>query len=76
MPIDINKIEQPVSVQLKVVNKLPKNVSKQYLYSVKFDDYLFADVYARVVHFKKKYDKIVYYLYTTKEPILDASRHK
>ena len=72
MPIDITKIKQPISIQLKVVKEIPKNVNKANYYTVKYDEYLFYNVCAKIVHYKKKYNKIVYYLYTMKEPILNA----
>ena len=70
MPIDFDNIKQPVTVNLKVVDKIPKNVSQKQLYTVKYtsnepNTYIFHNVCARVVHYKKKYNKIIHYLYVT-----------
>ncbi len=65
---------RPISVQLKVVKELPKNVSKENLYSVQFDEYFFDNVCGKRVHYKKKYDKIIHYLYTTNEPTISDEK--
>ena len=74
MTIDIT---QTVSVKLKVVSEVPKNVSQKELFTIKYtsnepETYMFYNVCRKIVHYKKKYNKIVHYLYTMKEPILNA----
>ncbi len=69
MPIDFDNITN-VCAYIKCVAEIPKNVSKKELYSVKYtnnegEEFLFHNVAARAVHYKKKYNKTIHYLYVT-----------
>jgi len=59
-------------VQVRVVEELPKNVSKKNLYSVELNGVVQPNAYSRMVNYKS--GKTVYYLYVLNKNLCDAWR--
>ena len=64
---------QYTQIQIRVVEELPKNVSKKNLYSVELNGVVQPNAYSRIVNYKKS-GKMVYYLYILNKDLCDTWR--